>query len=184
MKIITANLTSKTLSTKDWWSTEIFYYAKLQIFTAPIEHNKKLYSDEHDKANTLNDYFQSQSILNDKDAHLPAIIPTPVTSHLSSIVLTTDEVESLLKILPVGKATGQNGLSNRILRELSQELSTPYWSIFNQSLRTGSVPSSYKEANVCPVPEKVIYHLSLITGPFHCSTRKIKHSNDLYLNIL
>ena len=52
---------------------------------------------------------------------------------------------------------GPNGLSNRILRELSQELSAPYRSLFNQSLRTNLVPSSYKEANVCPVPKNVIY---------------------------
>ena len=75
-------------------------------------------------------------------------------SELNSIVLTTDEVDSVLKILPVGKATGPNGLSNRILRELSHELSIPYCSLFNQSLDTGNVPCSYKEANVCPVPKK------------------------------
>ena len=75
-----------------------------------MEHNNKLYSDEHDKANILNDYLQSQSFLNDKDVHLPAILPTSVTSDLNSIFLTTDEVESVLKILPVGKATGPNGL--------------------------------------------------------------------------
>ena len=84
-----------------------------------MEHNNKLYSDEHDKANILNDYFQSQSFLNDKDVHLPAILPTSVTSDLNSIILTTEKVESVLKILPAGKATGLNGLSNRILRELS-----------------------------------------------------------------
>ena len=66
-----------------------------------MEHNSKLYSDEHNKANILNDYFQSQSFLNDKDVHLPAILPTSVTSDLNSIILATDEVESVLKILPV-----------------------------------------------------------------------------------
>ena len=64
------------------------------------------------------------------------------------------EVESVLKTLPLAKATGPNGLSNRILRELSKELSIPYCFLFNQSLRAGIVPSSYKEANVCPVPKK------------------------------
>ena len=64
------------------------------------------------------------------------------------------EVESVLKTLPLTKATGPNDLSNRILRELSKELSILYCSLFNQSLRAGIVPSSYKEANVCPVPKK------------------------------
>ena len=59
----------------------------------------------------------------------------------------------MLKALPVGKASCPDGLSNRVLRELSKELSVPYCSLFNQSLRVGIVPSSYKEANVCPVPK-------------------------------
>ena len=73
---------------------------------------------------------------------------------LTNIVLTSLEVESVLKTLTIGKATGLNGIRNRILRELSKELSTPFCSLFNQSLRTGSVPTSYEEANVCPTPKK------------------------------
>ena len=120
----------------------------------PIEHNCIIYASEHDKANILNSFFESQSFLNDQDALLPAILPTMVKSELKSIALTTDEVESVLKIDPVGKASGPNGLSNRIIRELSHELSIPYCSLFNQSLNTGSVSSPYKEANFCPVPKK------------------------------
>ena len=108
---LTAKLTSKTLSTKDWWSTlKSFITPNCKSSLPPVEHNNKLYSDEHDKANILNDYFQSQSFLNDKDVHLPAILPTSVTSDLNSIFLTTDEVESVLKMLPLGKDTGPNGL--------------------------------------------------------------------------
>ena len=56
--------------------------------------------------------------------------------------------------LPVGKASGPNAISYRILRELSSELSTPLCSLFNHSLHTECVPISYKEANVTPVPKK------------------------------
>ena len=59
----------------------------------------------------------------------------------------------MLKTLPVAKASGPDGLSNRVLRELSKELSVPYCSLFNQSLRVGIVPSSYKVDNVCTVPK-------------------------------
>ena len=152
---IAAKLTSKSLSSKDWWSTlKSFITTTNKTCIPPIEHNGIIYSSEHDKANILNSFFESQSLLNDQDAPLPAILPTIVKSELKSIALTTDEVESVLKIVPVGKASGPNGLSNRILRELSHELSIPYCSLFNQSLNTGSVPNSYKEANVCPVPKK------------------------------
>ena len=82
------------------------------------------------------------------------ISPATVNTPLNSIVLSPLEVESVLKTLPAAKASGPNGLSNRLLRELSKELSTPYCSLFNQSLREGKVPSLYKEANVCPIPKK------------------------------
>ena len=77
-----------------------------------------------------------------------------LNSDLDSIVLSQPEVESVFKTLVTGKAAGPNGLSNRILRELSFELSLPFCCLFNQSLRTSAFPVSYKEANVCPVPKK------------------------------
>ena len=45
-------------------------------------------------------------------------------------------------------------MSDRILRELAYELSPPLCSLFDESLHTGRLPTSYKEANVCPVPKK------------------------------
>ena len=83
------------------------------------------------------------------DLHFDTIEP-----QLSHIVLSPNEVERVLETLPVGKASGPNAISNRILRELSSELSTPLCSLFNHSLHTGCIPISYKEANVTPVPQK------------------------------
>ena len=58
------------------------------------------------------------------------------------------KVETVLKRLVMGKASGPNDLINRIPRELSSELAIPFWSLFNQSLRSGTFAGSYKEANV------------------------------------
>ena len=65
-----------------------------------------------------------------------------------------DEVESVLKLLSTGNASGPDGLSNRLLRELPNELAKPYKCLFNQSICMSTVPSSHKEANVSPVPIK------------------------------
>ena len=67
--------------------------------------------------------------------------------------MTPHEVELVLEVWPVGKASGPNGLSNRILKELSQQLASPFNSLFNDSLHKGVVPVSYKEANVCLFPK-------------------------------
>ena len=71
----------------------------------------------------------------------------------SNIVFTCDEVELFLKALPIGKATGPDGINNCILRELAHELSPPLCSLLNQSLILGIVPDIWKEAHVCPIPK-------------------------------
>ena len=94
-------------------------------------------------------------MLNETNAALPNLPDNPLlNSHLDNITLPELEVESVIKTLVIGKASGPNGLSNRILRELSSELAIPFCALFNQSLRSGTFPVSYKEANVCPVPKK------------------------------
>ena len=70
----------------------------------------------------------------------------------ANIVVTCDEVESV-KALPIGKATGPDGINNCILRELAHELSPPLCTLFNQSLILGIVPDIWKEAHVCPIPK-------------------------------
>ena len=148
-------LSSGSLSSKDWWPTLKFFITPDSKSTIPpIEHNDVIYTNESDKANILNKYFQSQTLLDDTNSILPDISISNVQSELSSIILTPLEVQSILKSLPSGKASGPNGLGNCILRELSSEIAAPYCCLFNQSLRTGIVPSDYKEANVCPVPKK------------------------------
>ena len=81
-------------------------------------------------------------------------MPPVINSELNTIVLTPLEVESVLKTLTAGKASGSNGPNNRILKELSSDLAFPFCSLFNQSLEAGNLPVSYKEANVCPILKK------------------------------
>ena len=151
---IAAKLTSQTLSSKDWWSTlKTFITPNYKTAIPPLEFNNDIHMDENDKANVLNSFFQSHTNLNEQNAVIPDLPAATVITPLNSITLSPLEVESVLKSLPIAKASGPDGLSNRVLRELSKELSVPYCSLFNQSLRVGTVSSSYKEANVCPVPK-------------------------------
>ena len=148
-------LKSNTISAKDWWSTlKTFINPNSSSSIPPLEYDNNIYTDDSDKANIFNNFFQSQTLLNETNAVPPDLIPPALNTELNTIVLTPIEVESVLKTLIVGKASGPNGLSNRILKELSSQLSSPFCSLFNQSLQTGYLPESYKEANVSPVPKK------------------------------
>jgi hypothetical protein len=70
------------------------------------------------------------------------------------MVVTDDEVKSILSCLPLGKASGPDDINNRVLRELANELSVPLTSLFNKSLNEGYFPSAWKEANVCAIFKK------------------------------
>ena len=148
-------LKSKSLSPKDWWATlKSFITPTFSSNLPPLESNGHVVTDEYEKANAFNTFFQNQTILDDSNAILPELPPPSYNTQLNRITLTPLEVESILKTLKPGKASGPNGLSNRVLKELSNELSSPFCSLFNQSLHSGVFPASYKDAHVSPVPKK------------------------------
>ena len=84
---------------------------------------------------------------------VPVITDYNLVSRLNNITLTHDEVKVVLKSLPLGKAAGPDGVSNRILKELADIISLPFFDLFNQSLALGKVPESLKRSHVTPVPK-------------------------------
>ena len=93
-------------------------------------------------------------MLNDENVSLPEL-PLFDGVGFSNIIVTCDEVESVLKTLPIGEATGPDGINNCILRELAHELSSPLCSLFNQSLNLGIVPDILKK-HMCVLFQRVV----------------------------
>ena len=87
-----------------------------------MDQDDTIYSEDFDKSNVLNDFFCKQTMLNDKNVSLPEV-PLSDGVGLSNIVVTCNEVESVLKALPIGKVMGPDGINNCILRGLAHELS-------------------------------------------------------------
>ena len=64
-------LKSSTLSTKDWWSTlNSFINSNSNSSIPPLEYDNKIYTKESDKANISNEYFQSQTLLDETNLFL------------------------------------------------------------------------------------------------------------------
>ena len=123
---IAEKLKSKSLSSKDWWSTlKTFISPNLNSAIPPIEFEGIIYTDDFEKANLFNNYFQGQTVLDDNNAVLPELPEPSYLTSLSSIAFDPQEVEEILRTLKTDKASGPDGLSNRILKELSHELSSP-----------------------------------------------------------
>ena len=84
-------------------------------------------------------------MFDERNADIRDIQSYRVDSPLSNTVLTLEEVESVLKSLPVGKAVGPDGISTLAI---NREISPVLCGFFNQSLRTDMVPGSFKQAYV------------------------------------
>lgn len=74
------------------------------------------------------------------------------SDHLATTV-SEDEVRRALKRVNVRKAAGPDGISGRILRSCADQLAGLFTSIFNESLATSVVPTSFKKSVIIPVPK-------------------------------
>ena len=154
---LSSKLRSPDVSSKNWWKILRQFIPSnknSQTNIPPLKNNDDIVHDQNEKAMLFNNFFRDQSSLDDRDAEIPNNQIRNVENSLNSIVTTSHEVQLIMKGLPLGKATGPDGINNRILRELSAELSAPLSVLFNKSLGEGKFPSNWKDAHICTVLKK------------------------------
>ena len=110
------------------------------------------YSDPSRKANILNSQFSS--VFNSNEPADNIVEPMSVNSQMPDITVTEAGVSKLLRNLKIHKATGPDGISTRILKELYEELAPIYTMFFQTSINEGVVPSEWKKADVVPIYKK------------------------------
>ncbi len=67
--------------------------------------------------------------------------------------LSEDEVRRELRRVNIRKAAGPDGITGRVLRSCADQLAGLFTSIFNESLATSVVPTSFKKSVIIPVPK-------------------------------
>ena len=77
--------------------------------------------------------------------------PHPTVQHIQ---VTENGVAKLLAGLNPHKASGPDQIPGRLLKELARELAPIYALLFQASLDQGTVPDSWKTANVVPIYKK------------------------------
>ncbi|XP_053383630.1 uncharacterized protein LOC128549901 [Mercenaria mercenaria] len=152
---ISDKLKQPDLKTTDYWRILKQFIAPTNKSSIDTLHDDgNIVTDNTDKANLLNNFFQTQTQLNDQNKTLPPLHVNPDENVLTNIQIAEDEVEITLKSLNTGKASGPDNINSRILKELSHEIASPLCSLFNRSLHIGKVPSLWKLANVCAIHKK------------------------------
>ena len=101
----------------------------------------------------MNEYFTSVSTLNDDNCYLPAF-ELKCQNKLLTISCTPTEIQSLIEILNPNKASGPDGISNKMLKPVAKEISVPLNILFNRSFREGKFSETWKQSNLIPLPKK------------------------------
>ncbi|XP_045206258.1 uncharacterized protein LOC123558446 [Mercenaria mercenaria] len=144
-----------SLSSKDWWKTlKSITFKPNKINIPPLQDLNTTQTTYLDKANLLNDYFVQQTNIDDDNREAPELGPPNSLSFLSDLILRPVEVEDVLKSLQVDKAAGPDVISNKLLREISHELSFPLCKLFNASLQSCTLSSAWKVAHVTAIHKK------------------------------
>ena len=111
-------------------------------------------STDEDKAETLNNFFSSVFTTEDLnnmptiDQHYRGDDP------LSDIIITPDMVAKKLGKLKSDKSAGPDAMHPRVLKELASVINLPLSIIFNKSMKSGQLPTIWKEATVIPLFKK------------------------------
>ena len=119
-------------------------------------------TDTLDKANICNRQFKS-AFTRESNTEIPSKGTSPFTP-MGEITVHPKGVLKLLNYLNIHKAPGPDGLSARVLKECSSEISPMLALIYNDSLAQGTVPDDWRQANVAPVfssPEPKAHKVSL-----------------------
>ena len=132
IKLKETNLEAKTGGTLS--NRYQIYHKKSHGIKILVSDNDEIITDDHNKANALNNFFASQTYIDDSQATLPEL-PNhengPNIPILDSIVLTERNVEDILKTLDTSKAMGPDLINPRILKEASRELSVPLCMVYS-----------------------------------------------------
>ena len=115
--------------------------------------NNQWHFNDLDKANCLNDYFASTSIVNVEHIQLPPF--TKLTDNsLSQIHCTEHEIENIIEVLNSNKASGDDRISHKMLKGMSKSASKPLCILINSPFDERIFPDTWKLSNVIPIFQK------------------------------
>ena len=132
---------------------------KVEDKVRPLENNNgNIISDGFQMAEVLNEYFSS--VFTTEDISSPPL-PVPFTKfegikseHSGQLFVTPEMIPKKIKKMKDNKSPGVDGIPPKLLKEIVEQISTPFAKVFNLSIEEGIVPSEWKEANTMPLFKK------------------------------
>ena len=110
-------------------------------------------SHPRDKANILNMQFQSVFTRDNPDAQDIPMMSSPFAT-IDDIQITRAGIKRMLDQLKIHKAPGPDGITPRVMKELSEPVASILTIIFKKSYESGEIPDDWKCANITPIYKK------------------------------
>lgn len=140
---------SKYSQSKKCWS---FIRAKRRDATGipNLQDNGIEYTDAKSKAEILSSQYKSV-FTQEVETEVPMNEKGSIIPNIQDLTIQCKGVEKLLEKLNPSKACGPDKISTGVLKEASLETSPILPDIFNRSILTGDVPSSWRKGNIVAV---------------------------------
>ena len=91
--------------------------------------------------------------MDEPDTEMPEVEKINILP-LEAMMLNREKIKKKLDKLNISKSPGPDGIHPRILKELSNTISTPLSVIFQTSIDTGELPEDWKCANITALSKK------------------------------
>lgn len=106
-------------------------------------------------AEKLNSYFSSIFTLENKTNFTSVQIPrSRLNNSLRDYYITLDDVKKAINNLKANKSPGPDAIYPILVKHLVDEITPVLQEIFNLSLKTGYIPTDWKNANITPIFKK------------------------------
>ena len=151
-------LASGSMRDREWWSTAKRAAGEARNSETPVltDASGATHTSNRDKAEAFGLHFSSKCSLGDQDV-LNGVFPEVrrrTDQHIHTVHFRVAAVKAALRKLVPSKATGQDGIPARVLKECASELALPLSKLFTLSFVTGACPAARKIAMVVPVHKK------------------------------
>ena len=147
---------------KVWQGIKEISNIKSKNYNSPscIELNNNCTTNPVEICNGFNNYFSNiaDDILKrrkyDGNKHFTEYLDNPSENSFAYEPCNEVEISYVISQLSVTKASGPNGIPTKILKMISQEISSPLCKIINTCITTGNHPELLKMVNVFPIFKK------------------------------
>ena len=112
-------------------------------------------TSSEEKAALLAKIFADKMQVGDPNRPSP-VLPQETGHTITSVLVTAEQVEKVLRDLDVGKATGPDNISPRVLKKCARELSSPLAIIFSACLEQKKMAKCLEGGSCGSCTQKII----------------------------